>query len=66
MSYETLLGVYHYCMAHHSGQGTREYRLLSKVTSIITPSNNEQLSRILTTSGYERSREVYESLGGQL
>ncbi len=62
MSPETLLGVYHFCSLAHTGQASREYRVLSRVLRRFTPSPSEQHFDILEKPGYERALDVFESL----
>lgn len=66
MSGERLLGVYHYCNLHHTGQFSREYRVLCRVMKVFTPARSEESVDVLLKPGYEESLRVYEALGGDV
>ena len=74
MNHQRLLAAYHYCTHWHTGQGSREYRLLSKIilprksggfgflsTASFRPSRDEVLS-CLATEENEEARGIYMAL----
>lgn len=64
MNLETACGAYWYCADHHSGQSSREYRVLSKLSRIYTPGPMESSSRLLRNERgeYEDAKDVYARL----
>lgn len=63
MSFDRLLALYHYCNQWHSGQWSREYALLSRITSSgFRPSRSEEYLSVLGKEGYEEAGQIYTRL----
>lgn len=62
MSPDKLLALHHFCVYWHGGQGSREYRILSRVSRVFTPSRSEEYLECLANPGYETAREYYIQL----
>ncbi len=62
MSPDKLLAVFHFCNGYHSGQWSREYRLLCRVMRVFVPARSEVYLEILDQPGYETAREYYQQL----
>ena len=60
MTYETLLGAYHFCSAWHGGQFSREYRVMCRTK--LTPRGSEEYLETLARPDYAHAREVYVAL----
>ena len=63
MNYETMLGVFHFCMAWHGGQWSREYRVMCRLfPKIINPRGREEYASVLAMPEYESGRAIYIAL----
>lgn len=65
MNYQRLLGLYHYCMNYHTGQSSREYKLLCKVQRSVAFSGSHQLLDCLLDVENQEAGRLYERLGGE-
>lgn len=54
--YQRRLALYHYCLAWHSGQGSREYAVLSRMKG---PARTDEFSSALVREGNEGARALY-------
>ena len=62
MSFEKLAGIYVYCMDYHSGQGSRLYRLLSRIDAHLTDRAISSIRDGSDSGMWDESHDVYEHL----
>lgn len=60
--YQIVLGHYHYYLAHHGGQWSREYTRLCKILRYFRPGLSEQYASCLDKGENELAKEVYNNL----
>ncbi len=62
MNFQTLLGVYHYCVAHHTGMMSREYRIMCRIQKDLTVRGTHEYLACLAQEENQEAREVYVRL----
>lgn len=68
MSFDTVCGLYVFCADYHAGQGSRLYRILSRIASRYRPRLSDRAWAAIRSSAadpgneWDGAREVYRRL----